>query len=152
MTYDELLKEVQSQGIDVIEMDIGKHKGLYADNIIALSKNIETTKEKACILAEELGHYHKTYGEIIDKKNTSKMKQEKIARNWGYEKLIGIIQLINAFERGIKSKQELAEYLDVTEKFLGQAIQHYREKYGTRYEIDNYIIYFEPTLFIVKIF
>lgn len=152
MTYDELLEEAESEGIDIVKMNIGKHKGLYADNIIALSKNIETTKEKKCVLAEELGHYHKTHGEILGKKDINKIKQEKIARNWGYEKLVGIIQLVNAFEKGIRSKHDLAEYLNVTETFLGQAIQHYKEKYGTYYEIDNYVIYFEPTLFIAKMF
>lgn len=152
MTYDELLEEVESQGIDVFEMNIGKHKGLYVDNTIALSKNIKTTKEKVCVLAEELGHHHKTSGEILGKKNINKIKQEKIARNWGYEKLVGIVQLINAFEKGIRSKHDLAEYLNVTEKFLEQAIQHYKEKYGVHYKIDNYIIYFEPTLFIAKMF
>lgn len=152
MTYDELLEEVESQGIDVVEMNIGKHKGLYADNIIAVSNNIETTKEKVCVLAEELGHHHKTSGEILGKKSMNKMKQEKVARNWGYEKLVGIIQLVNAFEKGIRSKQELAEYLNVTEKFLEKAIQHYKEKYGTYYKIDHYVIYFEPSLFIAKMF
>ena len=90
--------------------------------------------------------------EIIEKKSMNKMKQEKIARNWGYEKLVGIVQLINAFEEGIGSKHDLAEYLNVTEEFLEQAIQHYREKYGTHYEIDHYVIYFEPTFIILKMF
>lgn len=152
MTYDELLEEVESQGVDVVEMNIGKHKGLYADSTIAVSKDIQTTKEKNCILAEELGHHLKTSGEILGNKNINKIKQEKIARNWGYEKLVGIVQLINAFEKGIRSKHDLAEYLNVTEKFLEQAIQHYREKYGTRYEIDHYVLYFEPTFIIAKMF
>jgi hypothetical protein len=82
----------------------------------------------------------------------NKTNQKKIARNWGYEKLVGIIQLVNAFEKGIRSTHDLAEYLNVTETFLRQAIQHYKEKYGTHYEIDTYIIYFEPHLGIIKKF
>lgn len=152
MTYDELLEEIESQGIDVVEMDIGKHKGLYADNVIAVSRNIKTSKEKKCILAEELGHHLKTYGEIMGTKNISKVKQEKIARNWGYEKLVGIVDLINAFNAGVQGRYEIAQYLNVTEEFLQAAIEYYKQKYGTYFEIDTYLIYFEPHLGIMKKF
>ncbi|MFL0198335.1 ImmA/IrrE family metallo-endopeptidase [Clostridium sp. WILCCON 0269] len=152
MTYDELLEEIELHGIDVVEMDIGKHKGLYADNIIALSKNIKTFKEKTCILAEELGHHLKTHGEIIGNKSISKVKQERIARNWGYEKLVGIIDLVNAFNAGVHGRYEIAQYLNVTEEFLQAAIEYYKQKYGTYFEIDTYVIYFEPHLGIMKKF
>ena len=32
-------------------------KGLYKNNKIIIDSNIETNSEKACILAEELGHH-----------------------------------------------------------------------------------------------
>ncbi|URZ02803.1 ImmA/IrrE family metallo-endopeptidase [Clostridium felsineum] len=120
-------------------------------NRIAIN-NIKTLREKNCILAEELGHYYTTIGNILDQSDINNRKQEKRARNWAYTKLVGILQLINAFEKGIRTKSELAEYLNVTEEFLEQAIQHYREKYGMSYQIDHYNIYFEPTLSILKMF
>lgn len=44
----------------------------------------------------------------------------------------------------MKNKNELAEFLNVTEDFLESAINHYKEKYGIYCKIDNYLIYFEP--------
>ncbi|GAA0082464.1 MULTISPECIES: ImmA/IrrE family metallo-endopeptidase [Clostridium] len=153
MTYNKLLYEAESQGVEVVEMKFnGKCKGLYGDNVIALNKNIETLKEKRCILAEELGHHYTSSGNILDNSNISNLKQEKRARNWGYEKLIGIIDIINAFNAGTKNRYEMAEYLEVTEDFLELSIQHYKEKYGVLFEIDNYIIYFEPNFGIMKKF
>lgn len=148
-----LQDEVQEQNLDVIEVNFkGKLKGLYADNTIALDSKIDTENEKNCVLAEEIGHHYTSYGDILDQNNIKSIKQEKRARNWGYEKLVKLPDLICAFEKGLRSKAELADYLNVTDEFLEKAIEHYREKYGVCHEIDNYAIYFEPNLIILKIF
>ncbi|KHD35174.1 hypothetical protein NL50_14870 [Clostridium acetobutylicum] len=153
MEYEDLLNEANIHGIDIIEMNFkGYFKGLYSDNTIAIDKNIETNKEKKCILAEELGHHFTTVGNILNQSTIDNKRQEKKARNWAFEKLVGLVSLINAFEKGIRTKSEIAEYLNITEKFFDEAIQHYREKYGLYYEVDHYAIYFEPTLSILKMY
>ena len=38
----------------------------------------------------------------------------------------------------------MAEYLDVTEEYLEEAIDCYKAKYGLYVSVDNYIIYFKP--------
>ncbi|MDU6297218.1 ImmA/IrrE family metallo-endopeptidase [Clostridium celatum] len=127
-------------------------KGLYKNNKIIIDSNIETNSEKACILAEELGHHFTTYGNIIDQSDIKNIKQELRARAWAYERLVGIVNLINAYKAGVKGRYELAEFLGVTEEFLLEAIEYYRNKYGTCYKIDNYIIYFSPTFGIMEFF
>lgn len=151
MTYEELLIEAENGGLKVKEKPLNYgFKGLYKNNKIIIDSKLNS-REKNCILSEELGHHYTSSGNIIDQSSINNKKQEKRARNWGYEKSVGIIQLITAFEKGIRAKHELAEYLNVTETFLEEAIQHYREKYNTYYEIDNYLVYFEPTLTILKL-
>ena len=44
----------------------------------------------------------------------------------------------------------MAEYLDVTEEYLEEAIDCYKAKYGLYASVDNYIIYFEPFV-VIKI-
>ena len=58
--YEELLEEAAAQNISVDENFPfhGNLKGLYVDQNIALSDQLETSAEKACILAEELGHHY----------------------------------------------------------------------------------------------
>lgn len=152
MAYEELLIETEKEGIEIIEMNfMGKAKGLYADNVIAIDKKLSTA-DKTCVLAEELGHHHTSYGNILNYSSIKNRKQEKRARNWAYERLVGIINIITAHNAGIKNRFELAEYLNVTEEFLEEAIQYYKEKHGMYYQIDNYILYFEPNLGVLKIF
>lgn len=153
MHYDNLLVEAEKIGLTVKEkpLDYG-FKGLYKNNKIIIDQNITSTTEKRCILAEEIGHHYRTFGNILDQTDIGNLKQEKIARNWAYEKLVGIDSLINAFNLGIRSRHELADHLCVTENFLDESINHYKEKYGMYYEIDNYIVCFEPNLGILKRF
>ena len=80
------------------------------------------------------------------------MKQELKARAWAYERLVGIHDLINAHKAGVKGKYELADFLEITEWFLLEAIEYYKSKYGTCYKIDNYLIYFSPNFGIMEFF
>ncbi|MCR3758178.1 hypothetical protein KYB31_04090 [Clostridium felsineum] len=152
-SYEILLDECYKQNIVVVEKNFkSKAKGLWKNNKIGISKKLLTIAEKKSVLSEELGHYYTTYGNILDQKNIANRKQEKRARNWAYEKSVRIIDLIACFKKELRTKNEIADYLNITEMFLEQAIQHYKEKYGIYYELDNYVIYFEPTLSILEMF
>lgn len=135
----------EKEGVDIYEcqMPSPKLKGLYSDGIVILSDTIDTEAEKDCILAEELGHYSTNYGHIIDDSVVS-AKQENLARGWAYEELVPISMLIQAFEENIKSRFELAEYLDITEEFIEEAVDHYLNKYGPFIELEGYLVYFSP--------
>ncbi len=145
MTYDKLLQLADDENIEVIEMSFsGGIKGLYCDNTIAISSNIETTNEKKCILAEELGHHYTSTGNILNQKNINNKRQELRARRWGYDKLISLRKLVMAFNSGCTDRYELAEYLDITEQYLGEVLKYYESKYGLYAEIGDYCIYFNP--------
>ena len=148
MTYDELLYEADSTGIIVKEKNIPGYGGRIYGNRIAIHDRLETTTEKACVLAEELRHYHTTVGDITDLSDSQNRKQERQARLWAYNKQIGLTGIIQAFEAGCQGIHEIAEYLEVTEEFLHEAIECYRNKYGVYTTLDNYIIYFIPNLTI----
>lgn len=144
MGYNILLEEAFENNIKVKEIELKTLDGLCYGNRIAINTRLKTDREKRCVLAEELGHYYLTVGDITDQTKIQNRKQELLARRWGYKKLIGIKQLINAYESGVRSKYELADYLDVTENFLEESLNYFQCKYGLYYEINNYIICFEP--------
>lgn len=144
MNYETLLTEACEQGLIVKEKPLKYNNGRIKGNRVAIRQDIETTREKACILAEELGHHYTSTGDILDLSIVQNRKQERLARIWAYNKQIGLKGLINAYEHGCKSKHEIAEYLEVTEPFLEEAVNCYHEKYGLFTQIDNYVIYFEP--------
>lgn len=145
MTYEKLLKEAQHHGVDIYEKPMQpRNKGLYSDNVIWINKHIETSIEKACVLAEELGHYHTSAGDIIDQSDLSNRKQEKRARSWAYERLVPLGKIVQAHKNHIRNRYELAEFLGVTESFLEEALDRYKEKYGLSTKFESYVICFEP--------
>lgn len=150
VTYEELLMQADREGVLVKEKPLCSNDGRIKGDRIAIRRDIPTLKEKACVLAEELGHYHTTAGDILNQSNVNNRKQELRARLWAYNKKIGLSGLISAYKHGCRNGFEIAEYLDVTEKYLMDAIKAYRNKYGRCKKIDNYIIFFEPYLAILE--
>jgi Zn-dependent peptidase ImmA (M78 family) len=155
LTKLELLQEEALQhSIDVTYAPLPKRiKGLYCEGydiypVIALNKqNIVDSKEETCIVAEELGHYYTSSGDLLDEAAdmTLVRKQEEKARRWAANRIISLNDIIKAYEYGSRTQQEFAEYLDTTEDFLCWAIEYYRKKYGIMKVVDSkYVIYFEP--------
>lgn len=147
--YEELLTDADKSNVTVtnqFDLSDTRFKGLYCDGTIAISKNMNAESEKACILAEELGHHYTSSGNIIDMSVAENRKQELHARAWAYNRLIGLYGIINAYKSGCINGYEIAEHLNITEGFLSEALQYYKNKYGLCTTIDNYVIYFEPTL------
>ncbi len=144
---DLLFAEAEKRGIIIEEhcFKTSKLKGLYVDNVIILNPvAIKDSVEKRCILSEELGHHETTYGIVLDASDVRNRKQEQRAKNWAYDKLIPLHSLVAASKQGIRNKFELAEFLDVTEGFLEEAITHFQRKYGPYAKWASYVINFDP--------
>jgi Zn-dependent peptidase ImmA (M78 family) len=152
LIYDNLLDEADKENIYVIENAKfqSKASGLINNDVIGINKNVRSSAQRSCILAEELGHYHTSSGNILDQSSVSNRKQELHARAWAYNRLIGLYGIINAYRSGCRNGYEIAEHLNITEEFLNEALQYYKNKYGLCTTVDNYVIYFEPTLGIFE--
>ena len=150
--YEEMQDRAYNAGIDVVEYSFRNKtiKGLYCDGTAAISNDIDTNAERACILAEEMGHHYTSAGNIIDQTDEQNRKQEFRARMWAYNEMVGLMGIIDAYKNGCRSSYEVAEYLEVTEEFLNDALDAYRDKYGEYTIVDNYAIYFIPALLVLK--
>ena len=143
MNYETLLEEADSQFLVVKEKPLRAHNGRIKGNRIAIKKDIPTT-QKACVLAEELGHHYTTVGNILDQSKAENRKQERRARMWAYKRAFDLVDLVSAYKHGCRNRYEIAEYLEVTEQFLQEALDTYKEKYGPYTKVDRYVVYFEP--------
>ena len=153
MIYEELLNEAASNDIYVIENAVfeSQSDGLINNDVIGINKKIRDSRTRACVLAEELGHFYTTTGDIIDQEEVQNRKQELHARSWAYDRLIGLNAIIDCYKAGCKTLYEMADHLDVTEAFLGKALEHYHRKCGLYKTLDNYVIYFEPHLCVFEL-
>lgn len=149
MDYETLLKEADSMNLVVKEKPLRAHAGRIKGNRIAIKADMTTT-EKACVLAEELGHYYTTAGNILDQSDPQNRKQELRARLVAYNKMVGLLGIIKAYKKRCQNLSEMADYLNVSESFLNEALERYRMKYGCKVEIDNYIVLFEPQLAVIE--
>lgn len=148
MTDKEKLEQLAyEEGIPIDYIDFSGDRlcGLYVDGSIALKKGMALEKTTD-ILAEELGHHFTTVGNIVEINDTSDMKQEQHARLYAYNLRIGLTGLLRAFKAHCQTPYDIAKYLGVSEEFLLEAVDRYRQMYGTGTMVDNYYIRFEPYL------
>lgn len=80
--YEEILDQAHNNNVPVYENYnfSNRIKGLYCDGSIALNQNLATSTEKACVLAEELGHHYTATRDIIDQSTVENRKQEMRGR------------------------------------------------------------------------
>lgn len=149
--YDDLLINANKQGFSVVEIDLGTDTpcGKCIGNTIYINNRI-TTKEKACILAEEIGHYYLTVGDITNQKDINNKKQELKARRYGYNLLIEPDDIIHAVKKGCNNRYEIADYLNISEEFFEELIEDYKKRYGIGVLVGNYYLQLEPNLGIIK--
>lgn len=144
MTYDELLNKVYESGLTVKEKPLLASDGRVKDKNIAIRQDIDTSSRKLCVLAEELGHYHTTVGNIIDLSKTENSRQEETARRWAYRYLLDFDKLYEAKLSGCSNIYETAEYVGLSEHFLKDAIEYLKARYGNNFITDKYRITIEP--------
>ncbi len=144
MNYEELLNECADENLVIKEKPLQSSNGRIYNNRIAIRHDMNTV-DKTCTLAEELGHYYTTTGDILDQTNVANRKQEHRARMWAYEKLLPLQLFILAFKHGCRSIHETAEFLEVSEGFLLECVGAYYSKYGTYLEFNGYLLIFSET-------
>ena len=149
--YEKLSIKAQSQSLIVVEVDLEANDGFYCDGYIFINKSLND-KEKYCVLAEELGHYETSYGNILDQNSINNVKQELKARRWGYKHIVSLEGIIEAFENNCLNEYEMAEYLGVTDEYFKECIEDYKRQYGLSCKLGKYYIVFEPRLGIYKNF
>lgn len=136
----------EENNIEIIEdiLPVDHLKGIYSDNLIFLSVKIDNEVERNCVLAEELGHFETSAGNILAQNKVVNIKQELKARRWAVDELIKVEDFIKAFDAGIRNRFELAEYLEVTEEFIELALDHFRKRHGEFHNIGDYTIFLNP--------
>ena len=145
---DKLLKICTVSGIHIerAKLPANLKAILYSDNdtdpIITLNESIATCDDAACTLAEELGHYYTSHGNLLigNLHKSIINKQETIAKRWAFT----LSDLIDAHKACCATLHEVAEHLEITEEFLRDAAKVYASMYGTYIVHQGYRVYFEP--------
>ncbi|MFW3540539.1 ImmA/IrrE family metallo-endopeptidase [Staphylococcus caprae] len=141
--YEELL--IEHDYIDIRETDVMPNNlhGLWLDDLILINRNLPETR-KAEVLYEELAHHKLTYGNILDQSKDINRKFENYARRYGYESALPLRIIVEAHHYGVSNLYELAEYAQLSEKYVSDILEHYKSKYGIGTHYGDYSITFDP--------
>lgn len=150
MRYDDWVAYANQKGVSVVELPLDYCSGMIVGNTIGIDSKKSTT-EKSVIMSEEVGHLETSVGNILDQGDVCNRKQEHRARRWAHNHMISQQDLVNAAKHGCRSAYDTAEFLDVTEEFLEEAIQDFRQQYGSAYYSEDFMIQYEPYLLITDL-
>ena len=110
-----------------------------------------SSREQYEILQEELAHYDYTVGDISSYSSEADKKQEALARSKAMERTVTLKGLIHCYFSHAWSLEEVADYFGVTEKYVQQAIQNYRNKYGLVFCYNGYYFDLRKAINISKV-
>lgn len=116
-------------------------KGLIIKDVVYLNPD-QTSEELTCTVAEEIGHYLTSVGDIVEQNSNEKCKQEQRARDVGALMLITPFNIIDCFDNGCRTIWECAEHLSVTEETFRTAVKWYARKYDGVITEDKHTIWF----------
>lgn len=141
--YEQLLAENEHIKIKDTHSLPDGYSGFYKDGIILIDKDLSETR-KAEVLFEELAHHKLTYGNILDQSKWINRKFESYARRHGYEAALPLRIIVEAHNYGVSSLYELADYVQLSEKYIVEILGHYKQKHGLTTRYGKYVIQFEP--------
>lgn len=131
MTLEDIYFECEQKGITVDYFKTDKAKAFsfpYENGIVVLDKSkIETTAEETVLLAHEEVHIDLGAFYLFTTPLTVKGKMEQKVKKHTIKKLIPLDELKEAVNNGITEPWELAEYFNVTNKFMVEAMEFYRD-------------------------
>lgn len=124
--------------------------GLTYHNEIMINKN-RPMSDQYQILLEELAHHETGVGDITKEATASDRQQENYARSLALENAVTLDGLIYCFNHGLWELSEMAEYFNVSGKFVLKALDHYRTKKGLIFRYKDYLFDLRRNVNLTKI-
>ncbi len=124
-----LLQIANEENIKIDFFPMKKVKALSIPRSIAINPNkINTNRELKEALAHELGHHMRNAFYTIHSSLETKKRQEERATRWAVQTLVLAEEIKKAFKKGYVELWQLADYFDVSEEFMADAIRVHRLK------------------------
>lgn len=123
----DLYECAEQMGVEIFTGNIPNTVSFAIPGYVALDyRLIDNSAEERCAAAHELGHNARSAFYTRDDPKYIKQRCENKANKWAIKKLIPKDELMDAIAHGITEAWELAEYFDVTQKFMELAMWYYK--------------------------
>lgn len=114
--------------------------GLYSKGHILIEQRMND-KSKKVVIMEEYLHSKHTIGNILDESDIRNKKQENFVRRKNYELLFSWKSIVTAFNMGFTYYHDVAEYFDLPEDFIREAVEHYKSTHELLWDVGEYVIF-----------
>lgn len=149
--YEKLIVKAEKLGAEVREIDFGTDKkcGRCLNNLIYINNRMSEI-EKYEVLAEELGHFKTTYGNILNQSNTTNRKLENVARREGFNIIVEPNDVVEAIRHNAFTMYEIAEYIHVSVETFFDILEDWKRKYGVGIQVGTCYLQFEPCFYFIR--
>lgn len=140
--FEELEHELNIDGITVSRDKLPKCVGFFTNycDFIYLNVDKDLTGTKALsVLSHEMGHY-------MTGLTRDAGRNEFRADKWAAGRLVDPVFIISALKKGCRNIYELSKEMNIDEQFLMRALFILSVIYGGYYELDDYVLSFNPLL------
>lgn len=94
--------------------------------------------QRTAALAEELGHYFRSVGDLRDLNDIVAAKSEALAHSWSIDQLLPQPELQTYLENGNGTAWEVAEAADLPEHFVREAATYHARKKSQHITMDDF--------------
>lgn len=121
----------------------------FPNGIILLNDRLNYYLQNG-FLSEELGHHVTSYGFIAQKYskknyNVNAARQELRARRYGHKLILPLEKLIECYHHHCWGDiYEMCLYLEIDRSYFYEAIEDYKNQFGSFVRYRGYLINFEP--------
>lgn len=129
MTLNKLYTIADKNKISVYHYPLYPLKSVSVPNYIGIDADaIHTTADEKEVLAHELGHQMRNAFYSVSTPLRTKEQVEERATRWAVLTLIPAEELKKAIKNGCTEVYQLAEYFEVSDKFMTEAIRIHKLK------------------------
>lgn len=158
LTKFEELEALYEQYVEIIELHgLKEHTDMYGAFKVKNGKPyifIEPNQpeiDKQVILTEEFMHMLTSVGVILNQSQLENRKQELLARRLAYKAIISIDDLIHCYNLGLQNTYEIANELDLPEKFVLNAIDYFKTQLVDEEVYKGYRVFVNGTISFSKL-
>lgn len=147
MVLSSLEQAAYDNCVELLEYNLPVDGMYYATRdyaTITLSTRLETSNARNCALARGLGYHFSAPPNLLDAPAKLRRIYDRAAFGWAAKQLVPLQRIVDAWQAGIRDEWELADYLNVTPKFLEDAIDYLRHKHGLYVRHGNMCIWLKP--------
>lgn len=128
MSLEELYAFAEEQGIEIHNFDLGAMKSMSIPDHVAVDyRQISGYREEKELVFHEVGHCATGSFYTGISPLDLRARHEYRAKKWAFMRQVPVEELKQAVRKGYLELWELADYFEVTESVISQAIAYYRE-------------------------